>query len=65
MVRSIIFISAFIAVASLVSAAPAPKLVKIETGHIGTGDINIDNVLNRLLSIDNLNIEDILQYIGK
>ncbi|KAG2229835.1 hypothetical protein BDF21DRAFT_493120 [Thamnidium elegans] len=64
MVRSIIFISAFFAVTSLVSAAPAAKLVQINAGHIGTGDIDIENVLNNFLSLNNLRIEDIIQYIS-
>lgn len=65
MVRSIIFISALFAVVSLVSAAPAAKLVQIEADHIGTGDIVLNNILNRFLSLNGLTIEDVAQYIGK
>lgn len=65
MVRSVIFISAFFIVASLVSAAPAAKLVQVEAGHIGTGDIMVNNVLNHLLSLNRLTAEDIAQNIGK
>lgn len=65
MVRSIIFISAFFTIVSLVSAAPAARLVQIEADHIGTGDITVNNVLNRLLSLDDLTIEDIIQNISK
>jgi hypothetical protein len=64
MARSIIFVSAILAMVALVSAAPhhAP-LVGAGIGHVGTGDVNIQKSLNDVVDAKNLHAHDIAQGI--
>ncbi|KAI9261350.1 hypothetical protein EDC94DRAFT_648756 [Helicostylum pulchrum] len=66
MVRSTIILSAIIACIGSISAIPTPdgSLLNVASEkHIGTGEIIFNNLLNDAGSVDDAEIEDILQGI--
>ncbi|KAI8063118.1 hypothetical protein BDF21DRAFT_402841 [Thamnidium elegans] len=66
MVRSTILLSAIIACIGSISAIPTPdaSLLDVDGGHhIGTDAITLNNVLNDAGSVNNAEVEDILQGI--
>lgn len=65
MARSVIFVSAILAMVACVSAAPSlPPLVGANIGNVGTGDVNIQKSLNDVVDLKNLNLHDVVQNIG-
>jgi hypothetical protein len=60
MVRSTILLSAIVACIGSISAIPTPEgtLVNVDGGHhIGADDVNINNFLNGLLSLQNAEVQ--------
>jgi hypothetical protein len=56
MVSVSFFAVALFASIAFVSASPAPNAVNINSGHIGTGDLDINNVANEALQIKRLSV---------
>lgn len=61
MARSIIFVSAILAMVAYVFAAPA--IVDANIGYVGTGDVNLQKSANDVVDLKNLKIHDIVQGV--
>lgn len=65
MSRLVYFFPAILCLISYAFAAPHHPLIGIHTGHIGTGDINAQNLGNNAVNANNFDLHDIIYDISK
>lgn len=59
------FVAVLVALVTFTSAAPHPKVADVKTGHVGTGNINLNNALSHVVNANDLHLHDAVQNIGK
>ncbi|KAL7313155.1 hypothetical protein PS15m_006936 [Mucor circinelloides] len=64
MSRLIYFFPAILCLISYAFAAPHHPLIGIHTGHIGTGDINAQNLGNNAVNANNIHLHKIIYDIN-